>query len=122
MAQSCAEVSCLLTGRMIQKATGECKELSHAAGTTAHRSDIRKKDDFEAVGALVRVSYGLMGRYVAMLIADALDDETVMRATVKVAARGFVSSETLRAFTEEKFSKLVGELKPLAANWPAQHA
>jgi uncharacterized protein with GYD domain len=68
------------------------------------------KDDFEAVGAHVKAFYGLMGRYDTMFIAEAPDDETVMRATIEVVARGFVSSETLRAFTEEEFSKLVGGL------------
>ena len=51
-----------------------------------------------------------MGRYDTAFIAGAPDDETIMKATTTVAARGFVSSETLRAFTEEEFSKLVSEL------------
>lgn len=68
------------------------------------------KADFEAVGAHVTAFYGLMGRYDTMFIAEAPDDETILRATLKLVARGFVTSETLRAFTEEEFSKLVGEL------------
>ena len=65
---------------------------------------------FEAVGARVKQFYGLMGRYDTAFIAEAPDDETIIKATATVAARGFVSTETLRAFTEEEFNKLISEL------------
>lgn len=68
------------------------------------------KAAFESAGAQVKAFYGLMGRYDTMFIAEAPDDETVMKATAKVSSRGFVSSETLRAFTEAEFSKLVSEV------------
>lgn len=68
------------------------------------------KDSFEAVGAHVKAFYALMGRYDTAFIAEAPDDETIMKATATVAARGFVSTETMRAFTEEEFMNLVGAL------------
>ena len=68
------------------------------------------KDTFEKMGAHVKAFYTLMGRYDTAFIAEAPNDETLMKAIATVASRGFVSSETLRAFTEEEFNKLIDEL------------
>jgi len=62
------------------------------------------------MGAHVKEFYTLLGRYDTAFIAEAPNDETLMKAIATVASRGFVSSETLRAFTEEEFNKLIDEL------------
>lgn len=66
------------------------------------------KDTYEEAGAHVKAFYALMGRYDTVFIAEAPDDETIMKANARVASQGFVTTETLRAFTEEEFGKLIG--------------
>ena len=51
-----------------------------------------------------------MGQYDVVTIAEFPDDETVARAGLAGASQGYVRSETLRAFTEEEYRKIVGSL------------
>ena len=51
-----------------------------------------------------------MGRYDAIVVTEAPDDETVSKLALAAGARGNVRTETLRAFTEEEAKKIAAEL------------
>ncbi len=57
-----------------------------------------------------------MGQYDAVAIVEMPDDETAARAALIVGSRGAISTETLRAFTEEEAISLVRSL-PCPRGW-----
>jgi uncharacterized protein with GYD domain len=65
------------------------------------------KETLQALGAEVKDFYLVMGQYDALLIVEAPSDETVAKAALMLGARGTVSTETLRAFTEEEYLRLI---------------
>jgi len=68
------------------------------------------KQAFRAAGALVKEFYSVMGRYDTIIIAAAADDETIAKATLALGSLGNVRSETLRAFTEDEYRKIIADL------------
>ena len=48
-----------------------------------------------------------MGRFDAVLIEEAPNEEAVARLLLAIGAQGNVRTETLRAFTEEEYRKLI---------------
>jgi uncharacterized protein with GYD domain len=60
----------------------------------------------KAVGAEVKQFYLVMGRYDAVLISEGPDDETAARFALATASQGNVTTETLRAFTEEEYRRI----------------
>jgi len=68
------------------------------------------KRAFQAMGAKVKEFYSVMGRYDTVFILEAPDDETVARAALAVGSLGNVRTETLRAFTEDEYKKIVAGL------------
>ena len=73
------------------------------------RLDAAKKA-FRAMGAELKQWYLVMGRYDAVVIAEAPNDETVAKLALATAALGAVHTETLRAFTEDEYRKLIAAL------------
>ncbi len=61
-------------------------------------------------GAELKAWYLVMGRYDLVVIFDAPDDETLAKLMLSIGALGNVSTETLRAFTEDEFGKMVAAL------------
>jgi uncharacterized protein with GYD domain len=70
------------------------------------RLDAARKT-FEKIGARLKDFYLVSGRYDAVVISEAPDDETAAQASLSLATQGNVRTETLRAFTEEEFRKIV---------------
>lgn len=70
------------------------------------------KQMFREMDVEVKVFYLVMGmdRYDTMFIAEAPDDETVARASLKISSLGYVHTDTHRAFTEEEFRRIVSGL------------
>ncbi len=68
------------------------------------------KQTFRAAGAQIKEAYLVMGRYDTVLVFEAPDDETCARLSLIIGQAGNVQSETLRAFTEQEFRKIVGTL------------
>lgn len=62
---------------------------------------------FRAMGVTVRDFYATLGRYDTMFIVDAPDDEAAARASLAIASKGNVRVETLRAFSEGEYRKLI---------------
>ena len=65
---------------------------------------------YEAVGAKLKDFYLVTGRYDAVAIVDAPDDETAVALSLGIAARGNSRTETLRAFSETEYRKIVTKL------------
>jgi uncharacterized protein with GYD domain len=65
---------------------------------------------FAAMGADFKAWYLTMGRYDAVVIAEGPDDETVAKLALTVGSQGAIRTETLRAFTEEEYRKIIAAL------------
>ncbi len=65
---------------------------------------------FKAMGAELKQWYLIMGRYDAVVIAEAPNDETMAKLALGVGSQGAIHTETLRAFTEDEFRKLIDAL------------
>ncbi len=68
------------------------------------------KQAARGVGGELKAFYLVMGRYDAVAIFDLPDDETVAKLALATGARGFVRTETLRAFTEEEYRRIIAGL------------
>jgi uncharacterized protein with GYD domain len=65
---------------------------------------------FRAMGAEMKQWFSVMGRYDAVVIAEAPNDEIVAKLALSVGSQGAVHTETLRAFTEDEFRKIIAAL------------
>jgi uncharacterized protein with GYD domain len=73
------------------------------------RLDAAKKA-FQAMGAELKQWYLVMGQYDAVIIGEAPDDETVAKLALAIGAQGSIRTETLRAFTEDEYRKIIAAL------------
>lgn len=64
----------------------------------------------ESSGAKLVDFYLTMGRYDAVVVSEAPDDETIAKLALAAGGRGNVHTETLRAFTEEEAKRIAAEL------------
>ena len=64
----------------------------------------------ESLGATVEGFYLTMGRYDLAVILDAPNREAVTKIVLATASRGAVTTETLPAFAEEEYRKIISEL------------
>ena len=65
---------------------------------------------FKKAGAEIKETYLTMGRYDLVCIIDAPDDETVARVLLQLGSQGNVQTETLKAFSEDQYRKIVASL------------
>jgi uncharacterized protein with GYD domain len=68
------------------------------------------KQALGAAGGKLIAFYLTMGHYDLVTIAEFPDDQTAARAGLSGGSQGFVRSETLRAFTEEEYRKIIASL------------
>ena len=54
--------------------------------------------------------YLTMGRYDIVIIVDAPDVETATKIILSISSKGAVSTETLHAFSEKEYRKIISEL------------
>ncbi len=75
------------------------------------RIDAANKN-FKAMGVEVKEFFAVMGmgEYDTMFIVDALNDETMAKATLAIGSLGFVRTSTHRAFKEDEFRKIVAAI------------
>lgn len=59
------------------------------------------------MGGEVKTFCLLMGRYDTMMLIDLPDDATAAKAMLSVASKGYVRTETLRAFTEAEYRGII---------------
>ena len=65
---------------------------------------------FKKAGMEIKETYSTMGRYDLVCVIDAPDDETYAKGMLSLGAQGNVSTETLKAFSEDQFRKIVDSL------------
>ena len=51
-----------------------------------------------------------MGRYDMILVGEGPDDETAAKLALAIGSRGGVRTETLRAYTEDEYRKIIAAL------------
>jgi len=68
------------------------------------------KQVLAAAGGKLLGFYLTMGQYDLVTIAEFPDDETAARVGLAGASQGFVRSETLRAFNEGEYRKIIAGL------------
>jgi uncharacterized protein with GYD domain len=68
------------------------------------------KQSVRQLGGEIKAFYLVMGQYDAVLISEAPDDETATKFALATAARGFVRTETLRAYPEEEYRRIIAAL------------
>jgi uncharacterized protein with GYD domain len=65
---------------------------------------------FEKAGAKLKEFYLVTGQYDAIVISEAPDDTAVAKLLLSLGERGNVRSETLRAFNESEYRKIISSL------------
>ena len=65
---------------------------------------------FEAAGGRLRDVYVVMGQYDFVAIIEAPDEETAARMALALGAQGNVRSETMRAFTQDEYRRIIAAL------------
>jgi uncharacterized protein with GYD domain len=70
----------------------------------------KAKETFRELGVQLKATYLLMGQYDLATILEAPDDESVTKAVLAISSRGAVRSETLRAYTEDEYRKIIAGL------------
>jgi len=68
------------------------------------------KESFRALGAELKAFYLVNGQYDAVVISEAPDDETATKVALATSSLGNVCTETLRAYTEEEYRKIIAAL------------
>ena len=68
------------------------------------------KKAFEAAGIKLKAFYMVMGRYDQVSIAEAPDDATMAKALLSLTSQGNLQTETLRAFSEDEYKKIISTL------------
>jgi uncharacterized protein with GYD domain len=68
------------------------------------------KQVFKANGAEIKQVFLVMGAYDTVLVVEAPDDEACARLSLTICAAGNVRVETLRAFTEDEFRRIVAAI------------
>ena len=65
---------------------------------------------FEAAGGRLRDVYVVTGQYDFVAIFEARDEETAARLALALGAQGNVRSETMRAFTQDEYRRIIAAL------------
>ncbi|PYV34272.1 MAG: GYD family protein [Acidobacteria bacterium] len=73
------------------------------------RADAAKKL-FESLGGKMKAIYLTMGHYDLVVISEFPNDETAAKALLTTGSQGNVHTQTLRAFTEDEYHKLIASL------------
>jgi uncharacterized protein with GYD domain len=63
-----------------------------------------------AVGGKLHAWYLTLGHYDAIAVWEFPSDEVYAKAMLTVATQGNITTETLKAFTEEEYRKMLGSL------------
>jgi uncharacterized protein with GYD domain len=82
---------------------------AHDVKDTVSRAD-KFKDMAKKAGVTVKDMYWTLGTTDVVTICEAPDDETATVLSMSVAARGFVRTQTLRAFSSSEITKILDRL------------
>lgn len=73
------------------------------------RLDAAKKA-FEPLGVKVRDFYMTTGRYDMVIVRDAPDEMVLAKAMLSASSMGTIKTETVRAFNEDEYRKVIASL------------
>jgi len=105
------KMSCVLT-KIDKLSRNELQKQKAVWIKTSHQ----KEDYFNFVSVLKKIgvkikdTYLTMGRYDLICIIDAPDDETYATAILQLGSQGNVQTETLKAFSEADYRKIIGSI------------
>ena len=68
------------------------------------------KQAFKTLGAELKEFYLVTGAYDIVLISEAPNDEVMAKLALSIGAKGSVRTETLRAFKEDEYRKIISAL------------
>lgn len=68
------------------------------------------KQAFQAAGSKIKEFYLVTGRYDMVVVAEAPDNETVAKLAITLGKGGAIRTETLMAFPEEGYRKIIAAL------------
>jgi uncharacterized protein with GYD domain len=92
----------IVLGKYTAKGIGAIKE-------SPQRVDNAKKAA-QGLGGNFKEFYLTMGQYDFVAITDLPDDETAAKFALQTGMQGNVTTETLRAFPEAEFRKIIGSI------------
>ena len=84
------------------------KGIENMKGSPARLQEARKAA--AAGGGEIKQFFLTLGKYDAVVISEAPSDEAYAAHIMAIAAAGAIRSQTLRAFTEEEYRKIVAAL------------
>jgi uncharacterized protein with GYD domain len=64
----------------------------------------------ESAGGAVKGFYMVTGQYDMVIVSEAPNDEAVVKVALATSSKGGVRTETLRAFTENEYRKIIAAL------------
>jgi uncharacterized protein with GYD domain len=70
---------------------------------------------FASMGAELKAFYLVMGRYDAIIVSEAPDEETVLKLLLTVGSAGAIRTETLRAWPEDEYQDIIASLTAFGA-------
>lgn len=73
------------------------------------RLDAAKKS-FQSFGVKIKDFYMTTGRYDMVIISEAADETAVAKAILATISKGSVSTDTVRAFTEDEYRSIIKAL------------
>lgn len=65
---------------------------------------------FKSMGAELKEFYLVTGAYDIVLVSEAPNDEVMAKLALSIGAKGSVRTETLRAFKEDEYRKIISAL------------
>jgi uncharacterized protein with GYD domain len=65
---------------------------------------------FKKRGVEIKDTFLTMGRYDLVCVMEARDDESLAAALISLGSQGNVQTETLKAFDEDTYRKILGSL------------
>ncbi len=68
------------------------------------------RDTLKSFGSELKAFYLTMGSYDIVAISEAPDDASAAKVALAIGAAGNVTTETLRAFTEDEYREIVAAL------------
>ena len=71
------------------------------------------KQLFASMGAELKAFYLVMGRYDAVIVSEAPDEETVVKLMLTIGSGGAIRTETMRAWAEEDYKAIISSLHEL---------
>jgi len=68
------------------------------------------REAFKKLGVEIKDTYLTMGRYDLVCVIEGASDEAVAKALLSLGSQGNIQTETLKAWTEDEFRKIIGSL------------